>query len=240
MKVFIALPHYGDLSAAMALSLLNMSRSAEVYIESRGSSLLPDNFNALWCMALNNRPFDKFVMLHSDIGPLEHFWLDTLIQEQERVGADVLSAIVPIKDIRGLTSTGLVDPTTGYVQRFTMHEVYNKLPPTFSIANFKDIAPRKLVVNTGLWVCDFTQPWVEDIAFCIQSSIVKDEQGIFHNVSMPEDWHFSLQCDQLGVKVFATSKIKLKHKGAAEYSNEGVWGSLTEDIGDAKRIKIDN
>ncbi len=49
----------------------------------------------------------------------------------DRVGADVIATVVPIKDNRGLTSTGLQDPDTLQIRRLTMTEVF-RLPVTFS------------------------------------------------------------------------------------------------------------
>jgi hypothetical protein len=150
-------------------------------------------FNKLWCQALNERTqrgLTHFAMHHSDI-QAEPGWLDILLEEQRKVGADVLSAVIPIKDQRGLTSTGLRDPVTGRIRRLTMREVM-KLPVTFEAAD-TDAGDQWLMVNTGLWVCDFTKPWVEEVCFSILDAVVREEDR-FVPKALSEDWNFSGWC----------------------------------------------
>src|SRR5689334_17640784 len=76
-------------------------------------TLLPTNCNRMLCSALNARKYDWFAMLHDDIEP-PPFWVDILIDEAERYGADVVSAVVPIKDDSGATSTAIAKPDSDY------------------------------------------------------------------------------------------------------------------------------
>ena len=196
-----------------------------------GSSLLAYGFNILWCTALNGREkygWDRFAMHHADIsaGP---FWLDQLLEEQDRVGADVLSAVVPLKDSRGLTSTGLLNPNTAQVQRFTMKEIYD-LPVTFTAEDLQ--TTKTLAINTGLWVCDFSKPWVEKALFSVVDWIAKDADGNFEARALSEDWYFSQWCAKEGLKVAATRIVPVDHKGQVRFSNSYVWGEWEKDQAD--------
>lgn len=227
-RVFLACPRYGAVEWEVAFGVMQVSMRHQVTIQSNSASLLACNFNQLWCEALNRREelgLTHFAMMHSDIAP-QPFWLDTLIGEQQRVGADVLSCVVPIKNKRGLTSTGVLYRETGHVRRFTLKETFS-LPTTFTIADTPH-PDQVLVVNTGLWLCDFTQPWVEQVHFEIKDSIVRRPSGKFQAQTLPEDWHFSAQCAGLNLMVAATRIVPLGHFGRAEYRNDSPWGDETD------------
>src|SRR4051812_1607979 len=105
-NVFLACPTYdGTLSTLTARNIWGTAtQQHRISPLSEGLSLLPWNCNRHWCAALNHRRSDQlqwFAMLHADVAP-EPWWLDKLIAEAEKQGADLLSAIVPIKDERGL------------------------------------------------------------------------------------------------------------------------------------------
>jgi hypothetical protein len=117
-RVFLAVPHYDALAPQAVAGLYGASHEGHVSsLNLEGGSLLALVFNRLWCRALNER-HDKglthFAMHHADI-QAPAGWIDTLLAQQERVGADVLSVVVPIKDGRGLTSTGVRDPQGGRI-----------------------------------------------------------------------------------------------------------------------------
>ena len=232
-KVFLAFPHYGQVEVGSLQACYQASREAEVTLYISQDSRLPYNFNKLWCEALNTRAshgWTHFAMLHSDIVP-EAMWLDILLSEQRRTEAQVLAAVVPIKDERGLTSTG-VYRADGLVTRLTMTDV-QALPLTFRLHDIDPVTPdQALVVNTGCWVCDFTQPWVEQVAFKFHDGIVlNDETSQFSARTLSEDWDFSLQCLYLGVSVAATRAVSLKHVGSHDYGNTQAWGTQTKDEG---------
>src|SRR6266404_8904723 len=110
-RVFLAVPCYHGLESGAVASLIGASRRAHVTACVQPYSVLPTNFNRLWCDALNSRGeqgWTHFAMLHSDV-EAEPGWLDTLIAEQQRVQADMVSAVIAIKDGRGLTSTVRID-----------------------------------------------------------------------------------------------------------------------------------
>lgn len=190
------------------------------------TSLLPYTFNMLWTGFLNwkqpRRP-DYFAMIHDDIVP-DAGWLDTLIGILETEKADLVSAVVPIKDARGLTSTAI--DTTGdhwNPQRLTMTEVAAR-PVTFGCAH----AGGPLLLNTGLWVCRFDAPWCEKVHFRQQDRVVKSASGEFYPQTISEDWDFSRQVRGHGGKILATSAVGLVHERAM-YHNRSPWGEWTVD-----------
>jgi predicted O-methyltransferase YrrM len=148
-----------------------------------GNSLLPDAFNTHWRTALNYQlagaNFTRFVMLHDDVVP-EDGWAGKLLRLLDETGADVVSAVIPIKDSRGLTSTALddVDDPWEVYRRLTLHEVWGLgMPETFTAADcavaFGETArlPRPLLVNTGCWACRLDRPWRFRVDFRLDNRI---------------------------------------------------------------------
>jgi hypothetical protein len=188
-------------------------------------SLLALNFNLLWCWALNlarTARVDYFAMLHADVEPEVH-WLDRLVAELDARGLDVLSAVVPIKDQRGITSTALAHPQGSPWRthaRLTLHEVY-RLPETFTSAD----VGHPLLVNSGCWACRFDPAWAEKVHFEVNDRIVfSTEKQAFVPEVEPEDWFFSRLLHELGLKVGATRKVRLGHLGHLSYANVKPWG----------------
>ncbi len=227
--IFMAMPSRGEVKLGTMMATHRMGRAKVYCIRSRPSSLLTFGFNTLWAEALNERKngLTHFMMCHDDIEPLEAGWADTLLAEHEEAGADITHVVSPIKDHRALTSTALMDPITRVMKRLTMTEVCN-LPKTFdgAIAGYPGSA---VMPNTGLWICDFTKPWVEEICFTIRDRINRNEDGTFTAQCFSEDWHFGLQAMRLGLKVFATTAVKIKHEGGFGYPNFSPWGDWKTD-----------
>ena len=199
-----------------------------VDVVSLSSSLLAANFNGCWCYALNKQRsgegVDYFAMLHSDIGP-DDFWLDTLIDELESKDLDILGTAVPIKDQRGMTSLAIDGDDTWRPRcRLTVKEVA-RLPETFTS---EDIGGR-LLLNTGCWVCKFDPAWARQVRFTVNDRIVVNSDGRYMAEVEPEDWYFSRLCHELGLKVGATSKVPLMHRGEIDYSSRVVWGHDFDD-----------
>jgi hypothetical protein len=230
-NVFIAVPHYNQLAPQALEGLILATQRHRYSINTEGGSLLALMFNKLWCRALNARAdgVTHFAMHHSDVAA-QAGWVDTLLEEKDRVGADVLSVIVPIKDARGLTSTGWQDPTTRRITRLTMADVM-RLPETFD-AQAAGRPDQWLMINTGLWVCDLRDPWVEDVCFTILDGIGKGDDGRFYPRCVPEDWNFAAWCARRGLKVFATRKVAVTHYGPAGFTNAKLWGEWDTDRGD--------
>ena len=196
-----------------------------VVVEYRQGSLLAANFNGLWCSALNlchrGQDVKYFAMLHDDIGPQDG-WLDTLIEEMESKNLDVLGVVVPIKDIKGVTSTAIDGETTWRPKcRLTIKEVMS-LPDTFTS---EDIGG-PLLNNTGCWVCKFDPEWARKVHFTINDRIVFNRSTDRYEAEVePEDWYFSRLCHELNLKIGATRKIQVTHRGAMEFVNYRPWGN---------------
>lgn len=224
-SVYLALPHR-DATPKIPLGALRCGERGQVRVRPLSRSLLPHCFNALWCGALNERPVDVFCMMHDDILPAAG-WLDALLAELDRTGADVLSVVVPLKDERGLTSTAVRHPETGWLRRLTIRET-ERLPETFD-AGAAGHPGQTLLVNTGCFVCRFDAEWVERIVWREEDGIHRDRDGRFYATVLSEDWLFSMDAADLGLKVLATRKIPVKHVGPYGYPNGGEWGSWGED-----------
>lgn len=227
------MPGYGQISPAAARGFWQASDTpSQVYFRYNEGSLLAQNFNAMWCTALNmlyrGEQVDYWAMQHADIGPQDG-WLDMAIDELEARNLDVLGVVIPIKDNRGSTSIALErpDPDPWHpLCRLTMEEVY-RLPETFTS---EDVG-HKLLLNTGLWVCRFDKSWVmKGLHFTINDRIVFDKsREMFIAETEPEDWNFSRQLHKLGLRIGATRKIAAKHRGDTEFSNEYPWGTCKFD-----------
>ncbi len=200
-----------------------------------------DDFNVLWAQALNAFEAGEvthFAMLHSDVIPAS-LWLDTLISELEDKQADLVSTVIPIKDMRGLVSTGIGSPNHihGAFRRFTMAEILD-MPATFSI----DDTPygggdKYLLHNTGCWVCDLRSPLFSQADesgharcwFDFPTRVYRNADGKWTNDRESEDWNFSRKIAALGAKTFATRKLPVVHRGHCDYSNTDHWGEWDYD-----------
>jgi hypothetical protein len=231
----LAVPIGGDGTLAVAThrAIAGLaSTSHDVIAAVQGSSALTLNFNALWCEALNRRlagtPIDVFCMIHTDIVPVEPDWLDRLLTILDETGADVLSAIVPIKDIKGLTSTAF-DTNRWTPRRLTMTEAFT-LPPT--ITDTPELRQRfggPLLLNTGLMLVRFIEPWCLEACFTIDNAIHRSPDGQYCPFFEPEDWKFSRWCQARGLKLAATRAVRVGHLGQTLYDNGQAWGSLGVD-----------
>jgi len=231
---YLSMPSYGAVAAGAARGFYRSTRGGlEVHLNYDQGSLLACNFNVHWCWALQSawqgKRVDYFAMLHADVS-VEDFWLDRLVEELERNSLDVLSVVIPIKDMHGLTSTALAkegsDPFA-LEGRLTMREV-RRLPDTFTAADLgrpDDV----LLVNTGCWVCRFDPAWASRFCFTINDRISFDlEKGYKVDVE-PEDWNASRQWHALGLHVGATCLISARHRGEVDFANTHVWGDWTVD-----------
>lgn len=187
-------------------------------------SLLANNFNRLYCAALNLRSagMTHFAMLHDDILP-EHFWLDKLMDQMNETRADVLSVVSPIKTKQGLTSTAL-DTDKYRPRRLTLKEIHKDYPETFTSDD--------LLLNTGCMLIDIRRPFADKVWFTIDDEIVCTE-GRFEPLVVPEDWNFSRMAKAHGAKLFATRSVKIRHQGFNDFPNSS-WGTAETDLGDDK------
>ena len=224
-RIFLGMPGYGAISAPAARGFYKAVELPDTLTCCyRPGSLLAQNFNALWCMALNfvhaGEQIDYFAMQHADIGPEIH-WLDKLINELERKDLDILGVAVPIKDGHGTTSLAIDgDDYWRPKCRLTMHELF-RLPATFT----SDDIGGRLLLNTGLWVCRFDPQWVKKVHFTINDRIAFDQaSNNYHAEVEPEDWFFSRLCHELGLKIGATRIVRLIHQGEVPFSNTQPYG----------------
>ena len=225
--VRLGMPGYAGLTGAAAKGFWLATTPGRFAIKRHAveGSLLANNFNRLWCWALNEAKTDRcdyFAMQHADIEP-DAGWLDVLIDELDRTGLDVLGVPAPIKDARGLTSTALArdDGDTWRVHaRLTVAEL-QRLPETFTAA---DVGGRPLLLNTGLWACRFNPEWARLCRFTINDRIVVGPDGEYRPEVEPEDWFFSRLLNELGLKVGCTRKVRLTHRGPFAFPNDRAWG----------------
>lgn len=241
LKALLGQPSYGEVTSGSARAFYRASRGQvtingcerklHLALRAAESSLLALNFNTLWCEALNRVHFgegcDYFAMLHADCEPRD-FWLDELIEELEARDLDVLGVVSPIKDPNGLTSIA-IEREDGQQWRpkcrLTMNEVHN-LPQTFTA---EDVGG-PLLLNTGCWVAKFNMDWAKRVGFTINDRIVfSNASGKFEPEVEPEDWNFSRQLNKLGLRLGATTKIGLNHRGSAMFSNAFPWGEMAFD-----------
>ena len=185
------------------------------------TSLLTQAFNRCWVEALNKRePSENnpgvthFLLMHADVVPVEFNWLQQLWEEFERNHCKVLSVAIPIKNDIGLTSIGMETENLWRPRRLTMTEIMD-MPCTWTSPN--------VLVNTGLLLVDFTEPWVENICFTINDKIHKPN-GKWVTEVESEDWNFSRQCRALGIDLWVTRRVAVQHMGRSQWRNDVKWG----------------
>lgn len=219
--VFVGLPTY-DGKRDNSIALLKLLRHAPCKISflEVQSPLLAWTFNQLWMSALNTRPMatdhplTHFLLMHADIIPAGDDWLLTMMTHMMRYQADVLSAVVPLKNEKGLTSTAF-DTDLWRPERLTMTQLQHK-PETFTAPD--------ILLNTGLMLVDFTKPWIEEVCFTINDCTFQDDDGTFQTMTEPEDWNFSRWARSKGLSLWATKAVVVEHVGKTRYPNNGVWG----------------
>lgn len=226
-SVLLGVPHYGAVEANAIVGISQASEHADVLVIPHGCSLLAHNFNKIWAGALAKRRelgLTHFAMIHSDV-EAPRGWLDVLLAEMDAAGADVMGVPMPLKDRRGLTSVGKQDRQTGAISRFTMREL-EAFPLTFDAQAVGVAGTHDLMINTGLWACRFTEPWVEEFYFEVRDAIVRLDDGRFQARVLPEDWNASGWWARRGLKVFLTRKVKAVHHGKMGFPNHGGWGEI--------------
>lgn len=187
-------------------------------------------FTECWKTALNTRDrcnWTDFAMLHTDVKVLAPGWLSILAAERRRVGADLLSVVLPIKTHHGNTSTAVLD-ADGNLRRLTQHELWNEVEAVTFDAEAAGFPGCRLLNSTGLWIADFSQPWVEEVWFETHCRLVR-EGDKFAVAHWPEDWGFSKMLHDRGLKVMATKILEAEHWGMAPYGNSRPWGTVKHD-----------
>lgn len=230
-RVFLAMPGYGSMTAAAARAFWFACRERKPIHSYKCGSLLAANFNMLWCEALNMQRdgvnIEYFAMLHDDMGARD-FWLDTLIEELEAEQLDMLGVVAPIKDGHGLTSIALAsdDDSTWHIHgRLTMEEIH-QLPETFTSHD----TGRPILLNTGCWVIRFDPAYTNRLHFTINDRIVFNKATDRYEVEVEsEDWYFSRLAHENNLRIGATRKVPVAHRGAIDFGNELPWGDWSYD-----------
>ena len=200
------------------------------------------DFNNLWAHALNEYDagvITHFAMLHGDItADLTQQWLDILIEELDERDATLVSVAIPIKDDRGLTSSGVCDPDNpwGAWKRFTQYEILHSLPKTFN-AEMAGYPDRPLLHNTGCWACDLRKPEFhktdEDgnlsVYFAFPERLFRGDDGKWTRKQESEDWFFSRKLWEAGARnTWITSRVRLIHHGAHNWNNVTDFGTYED------------
>jgi hypothetical protein len=249
-KVFLGTPtRTGQLSGGTAQAVYHdVTKHRIALFRLNQFTNLECNYNMLLCDALNLRDHDGivwFAMLHDDVNP-EPFWLDTLIDEALTHDADLMSAHVPLKDMRGYTSTAMSDPDCDWIPfvRFTLKQIHHELmPPTLdtvtAIQALRDLpeeyrvecpAHSQLLTNTGCMVMRVDRPWMDHICFHKHDSIVY-EGGSWQAMTWTEDWLLAQDLQDAGAKVMATRKVNLSHwDGRFHFNSKPLPSQHAKDI----------
>ena len=204
-------------------------------------SLLCLNFNRAWADALNRRSdgVTHFALQHDDITP-EPGWADTLADILDATGADAVCPVIPLKDRRGLTSTGVMLPgSMGRTRRLTLREAH-ALPTVFGVSEARaglaiDDPFAVLLINTGLLVVRLDRPWVERFPGFQNGydGVHRGPDGRWRAGCFSEDWTFSAWCAGNGVKTLATTAVRCVHHGHdGDYPNGPAWGDCDTDPGE--------
>jgi hypothetical protein len=213
----------------LALTRRATTRQVATVISPSTNSILPENFNSHLCAAVNmdDPKCTHFAMLHGDIEP-QPGWLDILFDELWASKADVVSAVVPFKSMKGLTSTAIGERLPNgrpKHTKLTMADVA-KLPETFGIED-TPWPDKQLWVNSGCMLFSIESPWVKEFlrsgGFGFETW-VEEHEGRFISQAFSEDWRMSAWCAENGVKCVATRKVQLNHWGCHAFGNVGSWG----------------
>ena len=231
---YIACPLHSDFGQhflnAAALWRGATSRGLSILASPSRNSVLPANFNEHLCAAWNlrkERGVTHFAMLHGDIAP-QNFWFDVLLDELHASKADVISAVVPIKSLKGQTSTAVGErlPNGRPVHtKLTMQDVF-QLPETFGIED-TPWPDKTLLINSGCMAFRL-DPWVRefllDESFGFETWCEENEDGQIQAHALGEDWRFALWLAKHGIRAVATRKVELNHWGMHAYGNTSPWG----------------
>ena len=228
--IFLALPTGGNIKPCAAHAVQKCSgKGLRVHPRWEQFGDIPHNFNMLWCEALVNRPtFTHFAMLHDDCSPMPG-WLDVLLEEMDRVDADIMSTVLAIKDHRGMTTSGIRYPGTWGTRRFTKKELW-RMPKTFSIKE-TDEPDQILAIGTACWVCRLPQAgWPDKFPGFQNEHKITWAGGEPSPHFDSEDWLFSDWAAQQGLRVFSTRMVHMDHQGAAFYGNNDDAGTVETEL----------
>jgi hypothetical protein len=240
-KILIASPH-GGMLPEYAISIRDhASRQHQVVTMPMPGS--GEQHTPAWVNALNRCPaegFDYYSQHHADVAihyeEGDELWADVLVEELREHDADFVSVPCVIKDDRGVCSCGIGDPLddSNPWRRFTLREL-EQMPQTFSYEDIGDHG-RFLLHNPALCMWNMKQPaWFQrdgqgrnPFHFTTRQQILWDGEGwILQRES--EDWHFSRQMWQRGIRSIITRRVKLIHYGQIGFASWGQRGRYHHD-----------
>jgi hypothetical protein len=111
----------------------------------------------------------------------------------------------------------------------------HRLPETFTS---DDLGGRKLLLNTGLWVCRYGD-WWPHLYFTVNDRIAITADGDYFAQVEPEDWFASRLFHEMGLRVGCTRKLKVDHRGQMPYPNDVPWGQEQYDASHVDRSVLD-
>lgn len=241
--ILIALPtHDGRLQFGTAAAALRWENPAvlaqyadddgeppfDVAIAMIGTSDLCRTFNLLWCEALN-RGATHFAMLHDDLVP-DDGWLIRLWLAMRNTGAACVSAVSPIKNESGRTSTAVAPPLppaaqhealwSWAIKRQVMLDDLPAMPTVFGAADVPGCAPGDvLLANTGCMLLDVQAIVTAIPDFCFDMVHALENVDGFWKCKndRTEDWEMSRTLARAGLKVVCHQGIRLQHFGGKVY-----------------------
>lgn len=213
--------------------------------------------------------YDYFALIHSDVDPEWHWLdvLVGEMECHGFDVIHAVSPIKDHFGLTS-TAYGRVDDEWATVRRVTTTELNEKLPPTFGIADletklgrfgFADY-PLCLLCNTAVFVMSLNpreisgpgpfaikkdgrpvrRNWPRCFpGFQIRDRIVEDETDFMGAESVSEDWLAGRWFARHGMKVGATSKVKVTHYGRHGFSSDSAWGMHKRDEMFFKRVQYD-
>lgn len=200
------------------------------------SSALVHNFNLGVATCKNGgvgdrkRPYDYFAMIHSDMAA-EPGWLGVLIDEMDKHDLDMIHAVAPLKDARGMSSTAMAYSMEPYgrKRKLSIREAFS-LPETFTLADVKEKIdpdaqvflpnPGCMVMRVGKWFYDWPgfETW----------SKVDKHEGQYRSHFVSEDYVFGYYAAEHNLKLGATTRVRTHHFGRCDYSTVTAWGMETD------------
>lgn len=219
--IYVGIPCYNSQIFSEAYKAILVSAKKIYTIDTLSYSALTHTYNLLYCKALSARKngVTHFLMLHNDIIP-EYGFIDKMLAIAERHKADILSAVVPLKNATGCTSIALDTGAYWQPKRLTLKELYKDYEPTFT--------HEKLLINTGCMLIDITKPFAEKMCFRFENIIEKVGDEFIPKI-FPEDWILSREARENGASIYATREIKLNHVGNSYFGNTTPWGQWEKD-----------
>jgi hypothetical protein len=220
MTVFLGIPTYDEwVHTNTMMGVIHASKKHHLQMQVIGSSVTPFAFNQLWCTGVLSGA-EYFAMCHADVGP-DAYWIDTLIEELENTNADIMAAMIPIKDAARVYSVAMCHDNEPAHYRLTVEHAKN-LPDTFFTEDMHRVTGEDglLCANTGLWVCRLDRPWTRQVDFAFDTSIDwSREKPRCHLI--PEDWRLSQILHRGGYKVACTKKVKCTDAGQHTWVSYG-------------------